>query len=394
MISVNDALKVILNFNYYLDMEIKSVILCYKCIIAEDIIAPIMLPNFNNAAVDGFGFSYKNFLNLNKNKRLFIHAEIAAGGKIPHNIDLNCCVSIMTGAQVPHGIDVIVKKEDVIHNNVYIKIISQVKKYQNIRLSGEDVKLGEKVIESGTQLDVRHLGLLLALGINKIKVYKKPKIYIIATGSELIYPGKPLQENKVYYCSGPIVKLLMQKFGATVMHLKKIEDNFHKIKHDINNISNVDMIIVVGGISVGKFDFTRNVFKELGIKQLFYRGLWRPGKPLYFGSFYEKPIFGLPGNPVAAYTMTNIFIKQCLYVMHKEKFGIKWIFRKIDHDFVRTTNIDQFLQAKLLDNNNIMILNNQGSHMLFAMSKSNMICWLDNKLSVIKKGTLIKTIMI
>jgi len=212
------------------------------------------------------------------------------------------------------------------------------------------------------------------------------------TERKLINQGNNLKNGEVYYCTGPMIKCVVENYGAEVVDLKKVEDDFGKIKFCVKNGLKYDVLVVIGGISVGMFDFVKRVFESLGVKEIFHKGSWRPGKPLFFGDFNGKPVFGLPGNPVAAYIIANVFIKKCLNKMQNVSNELMWEMNKLTHGFTKKAEVTQFMQS-IVNEGKVSILPGQGSHKIATLAKSNAICWLGQGVTEIKKGTLVKTML-
>ncbi len=395
MISVQEAFSQIAQKKYILKSKHQATSECKGFVLAQDVLAPISLPPFNNSAVDGFAVCTSIIADAREEnpKILTIGGVTGAGNPCPKDIDTDLCWHIMTGAIVPECFDAVVMQENVIYRKGLAQFRGSAIKNQHIRFAGEDVSLGQNVLLKGTRLKSNHLGLLLALGIEQLEVYEKPKVAIISTGSELVNPGETLGTGEVYYCTGPMIKGLVENFGAEVLSVKRVPDDFKQTKAIIQDGLKYDMLLVVGGISVGKYDFVKRTFESLGVKEIFYKGFWRPGKPLFFGDFEGRSVFGLPGNPVAAYTVTNVFVQKCINKMQGISVEQPWTFSKLTHEFTKKSGISQFAQVNVNNIGEVTVLQGQGSHQLGTLSQANAICWFEQGADSFQKGNIIKTMM-
>lgn len=332
------------------------------CTLAVDICAPIALPPFSNSAVDGYALG-----SLQREYRVL--STIGAGEVFSDKLEAGQACRIMTGAQIPDGTCAIAMQEHVTVRSDCIVLSGDPKPGEHIRLAGEDVDRGALVLRAGTRIAPAHVGLLAALGIAHVHV-RRPRMAIISTGNELVEPGEALGAGQVYYCTGPMLRALAESTGANVTSVQKISDDQDLIVAALERAREADIIVMIGGMAGGLFDFGRSAFESVGVEPVFFEGQWRPGKPLFFGTWNESIVFGLPGNPVAAFVMFKIFIEPVVT-------GVPHAWRKapVRGAAPKVSDKTQFLRARLVDGE-LELVPGQGSHQLFNLALSNAVVWV------------------
>jgi molybdopterin molybdotransferase len=319
MISYSEAKLIILETVKTLGT--KSILLkdALNYVLAEHIKAPFDLPLFDNSSVDGYGVKIADVSQAAKNKPVNLPLQdiIRAGNH--NNIYLNsgCTVKILTGAKVPKSVDAIVMREYCDEKQSVISIAYSPKYGENIRRQSEELKKGKSILESGTLITPAVIGLLATLGINKISVYKKPKIAIVTTGDELLKPGRGIAPGKIYDSNSFALLSAINLLGIVdCMHYHAKENKSHTHKILAAAAKYADVIISAGGVSVGDYDFVKDVSEELGFETLIWKIAIKPGKPVYFGrkqlNNKGKIFFGLPGNPVSSLITYHQLVKPAL----------------------------------------------------------------------------------
>ena len=247
--------------------------------------------------------------------QLKIIEDIPAGKIALKKIKKGEAARIMTGAVIPEGADSVIRQEDTKKNGKTVIIYTSAKKGQNIRFAGEDVQKGELVVKKGSALRPADIGMLAALGKAFISVYQKPRVAIMSTGDELVDietnppPGKIVNSN-----SYSLAAQVLECGGIPIM-LGIAKDKKSDLQEKFKTALHADVIISSGGVSVGDFDFVKNVMGEIGNAMHFWQVAMRPGKPLAFGAIEGVPLFGLPGNPVSAMVSFEQFVRPSLLKM-------------------------------------------------------------------------------
>ena len=289
------------------DIPIKD---AYNRVLAENIKAKISIPNFNNSAMDGYAVNIKNLI---KNNYVLKERSVSLAGKPFYGILKNGeTVRVMTGAVIPDNADAIVMKEMVNIKNKNITFNKNIKKNQNIRFVGEDIKKNKIVFHKNSQLTYSKVAILASLGIKKVKVLKKPIISFFSTGDELISIDKKLNKGQIYDSNRYLLRGLLEKFPVIIKDAGVVADNEKKIINKFRKLSKEsNLIITTGGVSVGDADYIRDALLKIGSIN-FWKISIKPGRPLAFGTIGSSYFFGLPGNPVSTSVTFDLFVRPAI----------------------------------------------------------------------------------
>jgi molybdopterin molybdotransferase len=279
---------------------------------AEDVIAPLNLPSFDNSAMDGYAVRVAD---CNAFEALTITGNIPAGGSTTAELTRGSAIRIMTGAPIPHGCDAVVPLEETEDTGNHVQIHVAPHPGQHIRWAGEDVKLGETVLPAGTLIRVTAISMLASMGRTQVRVYRKPIVAILATGDELVEPGQPLPEGKLFNSNSPALAAAVCEAGAVPLILGVARDDREHLRQRITLGLQADALITAAGVSVGDCDFVRETLAGLGVKQLLGKVNMKPGKAMTFGVKDGKPVFSLPGNPVSAIITFEKMVRPALLKM-------------------------------------------------------------------------------
>jgi molybdopterin molybdotransferase len=268
-------------------------------VLSQNIVSCVSLPGFDRAAMDGFAVRSADTL-----------------GARPHApVFLDRFLPMRTGMPVPGEYDAVVMREDTSLRGSTLEITAQLHAYKNVSRIGEDISKGETVFSEGHALRPPDVALLSALGIDQVEVYEKPKVVIIPTGGELLPIGsRPLCAGEAYEINGLMARLYAEKWGAIAEKKEIVPDDEELIREAILADSKSDMIIIIGGTSVGEKDYAPKVLAEIG--ELLVHGVrLQPGKPTAFGTVAKRPVVCLPGYPVAALCDLYLFVRPALQKM-------------------------------------------------------------------------------
>ncbi len=279
---------------------------------AEDVIAPFDLPTFDNSAMDGFAVRAADCDGF---PSLTIQGYIPAGGTVTVEATLGGAIKIMTGAPVPKGCDAVVPLEEAEEAGHEVSIKALVELGQHIRCAGEDVRQGETVLHAGTLIRVPEISILASLGLQYVNVTRRPHVAILSTGDELVELGQALPAYKVFDSNSAALAAAVRGAGAVPIPLGIARDDHKHLQQKITAGFKADALVTAAGVAVGDRDFVREVLRELGVRQLFHEVNIKPGKSVVFGLKDGKPVFSLPGNPVAAMVTFEELVRPALLKM-------------------------------------------------------------------------------
>jgi len=292
-------------------------------VLAQDITATNDLPPFNNSSMDGFAVHAADVMDATTDspRSLRVVADIPAGSHPTISLAPGEAARIMTGAPVPDGADAVIPVEDTDFDNREagtpapdeVQIFKSAKPGANVRPRGMDLRAGEVVLYKGRVLKPQDLGLLAMLGFANVLVYRKPRIALFSSGDELLPVDAPLEEGKIRDSNSYTLAALLEEAGAEVLRLGVAKDDPDSVKALLEKAvqHNVDLILSSAGVSVGAFDFVKQVVESNGIMD-FWRVNMRPGKPVAFGEFKNILFIGLPGNPVSSFVGFEVFVRPTL----------------------------------------------------------------------------------
>jgi len=346
-ICIKEALRIIKDNIKKVSYEIVPIENAQNRISAQDIYAKYSLPTYNNSAMDGYGVKLED-----KYKKVKVIDTILAGSSKQPIIEQNQSIKIMTGARVPSSVEAVVPFELVEKiDEDYIILPKDIKSNQHIRFMGEDIKKGEKILSDGDEINFATITMLASQGISHIKIYRQPKISVFTSGEELKLHYESIESHQIYNSNTPTLLARAKELGADVTFVGMAKDNVESLKEIISNSLYADLIITSGGISVGEADFTKEAFDAFDMEILFDGISIKPGKPTVFGKIGNTYILNLPGNPLAAALIFEIFGKIIMQKLtgSKELF-FNTILTKMDNDFTnkkgRTTIIPGFFDGE------------------------------------------------
>lgn len=304
-VEVDEALKIILNKTKTVGYQIVPIENALGTISAEKIHATHFLPRFNNSAMDGYGVKL-----CDAEQKVKIIDTIFAGSEIEPSITQHQAVKIMTGARVPQSIEAIVPFEDAtILDEDHINLPTNIKKNQHIRFIGEDIQDNELLVDIGDDINFATITLLASQGITHIKVYKKPKVIVFASGEELKLHYQKVENYQIYNSNTPTLIARTQELGCETTFIGGALDTLESIQLCIQNALEADLIITSGGVSVGEADFTKEAFGNLKMETFIDGIIIKPGKPTVYGKINNTHILNLPGNPLASASIFELFGK-------------------------------------------------------------------------------------
>ena len=356
-------------------------------ILAEDIIATHNLPPYDNSAMDGYAVKVEE-----SGKCVNVACTIFAGDNFEGELHHHEAIKIMTGARIPLGTNCIVPIEDTNVCEDGVQLPQNLTLSKHIRFAGEDIKKGVTLLKKGSQLDAHQITLLASQGISHIKVYKKPRVAIFASGNELKMHFESVQEYQLYNTNTPMLLSRAKELGCEVEFIGTAIDTLEDIHAHINSALDCDIILTSGGVSVGDADFTKEAFGNFGYEILFDKVEIKPGKPTTFGKIGDKVILNLPGNPLAAALNFELFGRSIIYAMSgaKAKF-INSTIAKMKNDYKvkpgRRTLLPGYFDGEFFE-----VCEHFAPGMISPLGFANSFIIIDENCSLIQKDTIVKTI--
>lgn len=348
------------------------------CVLAEDVVSPLSLPAFDNSAMDGYAVRAADVREATEQEpvRLAVLGDIAAGQVAARSITAGTTMRIMTGAPVPAGADAIVRVEDTDGGADSVLVRSAVAVGRDIRLTGDDVATGATVLEHGTLLGARQLGLLAAIGRVRVRVHRQPVIVIVPTGSELLAPGDEPRPGAIYDSNGPLLASAVRATGAHAVVHSAVSDDDAAFAAAIDAAATSgDLVITTGGVSMGVYDTAKAVLSRRGTVT-FEKIAMNPGMPQGFGHVGEPPtpIITLPGNPVSAFVSFEAFVRPAIRAMQARRDVLRALrAATCTQAFTSPAGKVQFVRA-IVDGHDALVVapvGGQGSHIMGGLAAAN-----------------------
>jgi molybdopterin molybdotransferase len=309
-IAVSAALEAVLGRSAALSVEEAELESAAGRVLASAVRSPIDLPPFPSSSMDGFAVRAADTPGS-----LRVVGKVAAGRPVSRALGRGEAIDISTGGVVPEGADAVVPIERVIVRDGEVDIATAFASGDNIRRAGGDVTVGAALLEPGALLTPARLAALAACGIERVPVHRRPRVVVLATGSELRRPGEPLEPGQIYESNGIMLAAAIAESGALVERLAAAEDTEGALEQALTRALEADVVVTSGGVSVGPHDLVRRVERALGVEEVFWRVAMRPGKPLAFGVRDATLVFGLPGNPVSSLVGCLLFVRPALLAL-------------------------------------------------------------------------------
>ncbi len=398
MIQFDEALQAILEQTQPLNVIQRPLKECLGYTIAEPVIAMYDHPFFNNSAMDGYGVKSEDIENASKDSPvlLTIKETIQAGDYSETELTSNSAVKLFTGAPTPPGVNAVVMKEFCTEKEGRVLIHRPAKINENIRFQGEEFQKGQTVIAQGTTITPPVVGFLANLGSDQVKVYRKPKVSLLVTGNELIAPGRPLQPGQIYDSNSYALTAALNEMGINPVPVFYTKDDQAETRQKLNlALADQDVVITLGGISVGDYDFVKEVVEAEGVETVFWRIAIKPGKPVYFGRQQQggknQLIFGLPGNPVSALVTFHQLIRPALLNMMgiPPHFSIQKTTAQLETPLKKRAGRLEFVRGICTADQkapSVRSTQGQSSHMLSGLTTANCLIHFPEEQTTLNPG--------
>ncbi|MEA2073813.1 MAG: gephyrin-like molybdotransferase Glp [Campylobacterota bacterium] len=386
-VTVEKALELIYTNVSITSLKILPIESALGFVLAEDIIATHNLPPFDNSAMDGYAVKVED-----SGKSVRVTETIFAGDDFSGELHSGEAIKIMTGAKIPLGTQCVVPIEETKECEGGVTLPQNLTVSKHIRFAGEDIKKETPLLTHGDIINAHQVTLLASQGISHIKVHKRPRVALFASGNELKMHFEEVEEYQLYNTNTPTLLARAQELGCEVEFIGTAQDAMSDIKEHIKSALECDLVITSGGVSVGDADFTKEAFGEFGYHILFDKIEIKPGKPTTFGKIGNTAILNLPGNPLAAALNFELFGQSIIYALSgaRKKF-ISTINAKIKSEF-RLRAGRRTLVPGYFDGEYFTVCEHFAPGMVSPLAFANSFIMIDEKCSILEEDSVVKVI--
>jgi len=343
-------------------------------VLAQDIVATVALPRFDNSTMDGYAVRGGDAVS---GARLSVSGEQAAGPDLALSLGRGEAIRVYTGAPIPQQADAVIMQEDVEAGEKSILVREGVTAGENIRVRGGDLCEGQLIASKGTLFTGPRLAAVASQGLSQLPVFKRPRVAIIATGSELRSQGEPLHSGEIYETNRILLAELVAGSGAEGTVFDIVPDLEEAHLQSFERARSYDVIVVAGGVSVGTKDLVKPTLQKLGAKLELWRVAVKPGKPFMFGRLGGTLVFGLPGNPVSAFVTFLLFARPALWKLGgRSSLELPRARARLDQEMMNRGDRPHYFRG-IFQEGAFNPVGRQESHALFALSQANALCRLE-----------------
>ncbi len=401
MLSVEEALERVLSHFHVLEAETAPILAALGRVLAEDIEADADIPPYANTAMDGYALrAVDTFAATRDNPiRLRVIADLAAGYVADQQVTAGTAIRIMTGAPIPAGADAVVRFEDTQVEGEWVSVQEEVPPGENVRAAGEDVRKGAVVLKRGVRLRPQEIGMLAGVGRALVRVTRRPRVAIMATGDEVVEVEAPLAPGKIRNSNSYSNAAQVLRAGGTPVMVGIARDDVDELSAKIRAglAQGVDLFITSGGVSVGDFDVVKKVLSAEG-EINFWRVRMKPGKPLAFGRIQGVPLLGMPGNPVSAMVSFELFARAAiLYMQGVAHLGRPTLEALLMDEVKHKDDRRHYVRVMVEQRGNdylAYLTGEQGSGILSSMVEADGLAILPEEWSSAKKGSRVQVRML
>jgi len=370
--------------------------------VSEQVVSPIDLPGFDNSAMDGYAVCFDDVASASADQpvHLPVVGEVAAGQTQLFAMSPGTAVRIMTGAPVPQGADTIVPVEATDGGVATVRIHEAPALGRHIRRRGEDIVTGDVVLDEGSVLGPRQLGLLASVGRAQVSSRPRPRVVIISTGSELREPGTPLGHDSVYDANSFLLAAAARNAGAIAYRVGIVSDDPQEFADALSDqLVRADLVVTSGGVSKGQYDVVKEVLGGLGTVA-FGEVAMQPGKPQGFGVVGEDatPIFTLPGNPVSAYVSFEVFVVPAIRrMMGRLPYRRPLVRALAQKAFSSAPGKRQFVRASFevdAKGAHVTPVGGHGSHLVGDLAEANALIVVPEETTHVDAGSMVQVMVL
>ena len=402
MKSVDAHMQSVLSTVAPLEVLDLTILDAHGCTLAEDVIAPTAMPSFDSSAMDGYAVRASDIASASQAApvALPVVGDVAAGSHGIYTVQPGLCVRIMTGAPVPAGADTVIPLEWTDGGTTTVRINQSTTAGAFIRRAGEDVEAGTTVLASGTHLGAAQVGLLAAVGRDRVRARPRPRVVVMSTGSELVDPGSKADPGKIPDSNSYALTAAASEAGAMAYRVGIVPDDPTQFLDALEDqLIRADLVVTSGGVSVGAYDVVKEVLSRYGT-MAFEKVAMQPGMPQGFGTFGPDatPMFCLPGNPVSAYVSFEVFVRPAL----RRMLGMEQVFRPqvraaLTERVESPEGKRSFLRGRLDVVDGVYAVTpvgGTGSHLVAALAQANALIVVPEETTTLEAGQPVAVMML
>ena len=396
MISVEDALRMVLAHTPSLGTCERDLMDAFGTVLAEEVRSDMNMPPFDKSAMDGYAVMSSDVATASRERPVVLEIveELVAGRMPTRAVSSGEAAKIMTGAPVPQGADAVVIVEVTEQTGSKVRIFEPCKKQANICFLGEDIREGDVVLEPGMEIRAQEAGVLASVGRSKVRVFDRPEVAVIATGSEIVEPEVVPRPGQIRNSNGYSLSAQVVENGCAVRYLGIVGDSKPALEARIREGLEADVLILSGGVSMGEYDLVKETLRALGVRLLFEKVRMKPGKPTVFGVREKTLVFGLPGNPVSTIVAFEQFVRPAI----RKMAGYTILERPTVHAvlgraFTKKPGRRLFAPARTVhreDGWHTDAVDSHGSADLLAMTHANSFLIVPEELGVLEAGAMVE----
>jgi molybdopterin molybdotransferase len=372
-------------------------------VLATDVRSPIEHPPWDNSSMDGYAVRAADVAHASDGApvTLPVLETVAAGQRPTRALGPNTAIRVMTGAPVPDGTDTVIRVEDTDGGEHSVTIRDARDAGRNVRPRGEDLQVGSLAVTRGTVLGAAHIGVLASVGCAPVPVHRRPRVAVLASGDELVDVDQfdlVRSGDRIVSSNSYTLAAAARAAGAEVVELGIVPDDPAEYARRVQQASGCDLLITSGGVSVGAFDFTKDVLRSLGAELQLWRVRMRPGAPIGFGMVGDMPWLGLPGNPVSAMVTFELFARPLI----RKQLGATNIFRgaldvRVREDITLGAPLTHFMRGVVeweRDGAWARLTGPQGSGLLTSMARANALVVVPPDRMVVEAGETLSALLL
>lgn len=347
-------------------------------VLREEVVCTEAVPPFRNSAMDGFAVRSEDLDPLGGT--LSVVGQIQAGQWPERSVGPGECLAIMTGAPFPDGADAVVPVEWTRMDGGKVTIDRGIERGKHVRPAGEDLAPGDTVASTGRRIDSSLISALSSAGKAEVTVGRIPSVAVVSTGDELVSAGHPLKPGQIRNSNGPALSARVLECGAVLWGHLHARDDRRDIERVIKEALEADVLVISGGVSMGKYDLVRDVLLDRGLEMAFWKVRQRPGKPLAFGTLEGKPVFGLPGNPVSSAICFDQYVRPALIEMQGGTYLLRKLRALLGEPFGKPAGLHVFARGVLTQDAygilHVLQAGSQGSNLAMSLVRANCLVHL------------------